>query len=435
MNYQETLNYLYTQLPMFHRIGAAAYKADLKNTIELCDLLDNPEKKFRSVHIAGTNGKGSVSCMIAAVLQEAGYRAGLFTSPHLKDFRERIRINGQMIPELEIVQFVEKYQKNFSEIKPSFFEWTAALAFNYFAREKVEIAILETGMGGRLDSTNVVLPELSVISNIGFDHMQFLGDTLEKIAGEKAGIIKEGIPVVIGEVQEEIAHVFTSVSKEKGSACVFAPLLWKAVSSMVESDSLRNNDDVQKLDLYHQGHLEYSNLELDLIGEYQKKNILSVMQAVVVLRENGYAISKEHVRSALKKVKTLTGIRGRWEILNRSPLVIADTAHNKPGLIEVLKQIQKQKFNQLHFVIGLVNDKDISGILELLPSCARYYFCKADIPRALPALDLKKAALPFSLIGESYSSVEEAYAVALRSASPDDMIYIGGSTFVVAEVL
>ncbi len=421
---------------MFHRIGAAAYKADLKNTISMCALLNHPEKKFRSVHIAGTNGKGSVSSMIAAVLQEAGYKTGLFTSPHLKDFRERIRINGEMIPEAEIIRFVENYQNDFKDIQPSFFEWTAALAFEYFAREKIEIAILETGMGGRLDSTNVIVPELSVITNIGFDHMQFLGDTLEKIAREKAGIIKSGIPVVIGEVQEEIAHVFTSVSAEKGSACVFAEMLWKAVSNPGLSDSPEKSDnDCQRLDIFHQGIPEYKNLELDLVGEYQKKNILSVMQSLTVLKEKGFVISEENVRSALKRVKTLSGIRGRWEILCRKPLVIADTAHNKPGLIEVLQQIKKQKFKQLHFVIGLVNDKDIAGILELLPRTARYYFCKADIPRALPALELKNAALSYNLTGEIFPSVNEAYSAALNNASAEDMVYIGGSTFVVAELL
>ena len=436
MNYQETLDYLFSQLPMFHRIGAAAYKADLKNTISLCELLDHPERKFRSVHIAGTNGKGSVSSMIAAVLQEAGYKTGLFTSPHLKDFRERIRVNGEMIPETEVIRFVENFQKDFEEIQPSFFEWTAALAFDYFAREKVEIAILETGMGGRLDSTNVIVPEVSVITNIGFDHVQFLGDTLEKIAIEKAGIIKSGIPVVIGEVQEEIAHVFTSVATEKGSACVFAAMLWKAVSNPKIPDwQEKPYQDYQQLDLFHHGVPEYKNLELDLVGEYQKKNILSVMQSLTVLKERGFVISEENVRSALKRVKTLSGIRGRWEILSRKPLVVADTAHNKPGLIEVLQQIKKQKFKQLHFVIGLVNDKDISGILELLPATARYYFCKANIPRALPAVELKNTALSYNLIGEVFTSVSEAYSAALNNASAEDMVYIGGSTFVVAELL
>ncbi len=438
MNYQETLDFLFSQLPMFHRLGAAAYKADLNNTLELCDLLDHPEKKFRSIHVAGTNGKGSVSCMIASILQEAGYKTGLFTSPHLKDFRERIRINGIMIPEESVVQFVEAYKQNFMEIQPSFFEWTAALAFNYFAKEKVEIAIMETGMGGRLDSTNVITPEVSVITNIGYDHMQFLGDTLEKIAIEKAGIIKRGVPVVIGEVQEEVAHVFTSFAEKMKTSSVFAPVLWKVSQSQsTESSSLESAIDstVQIIDVYHKGILIYKDLQLDLTGIYQQKNILAVLQAVNVLKENGFYITDTNIRSALKNVKALTGIRGRWDVLNIKPLVVADTAHNKPGLVEVLRQINMQKFNKLHFVLGLVNDKDISGILDLLPKDAIYYFCKADIPRGLTSEVLRNAALAYNLNGNSYDTVKEAYNAALQAANTGDMIYIGGSTFVVAEVL
>ncbi|TAH41305.1 MAG: bifunctional folylpolyglutamate synthase/dihydrofolate synthase [Bacteroidetes bacterium] len=442
MNYQETLDYLFSQLPMFHRIGAAAYKADLKNTVALCELLDHPEKKFRSVHVAGTNGKGSVSSMLAAILQEAGYKTGLFTSPHLKDFRERIRINGKMIPEEAVIQFVEKYQQHFEEIQPSFFEWTAALAFDFFAREKVEIAIMETGMGGRLDSTNVIIPELSLITNIGFDHMQFLGDTLEKIALEKAGIIKEGIPLVIGEIQEEIAHVFTSIATDRKTSCVFAPVLWKVEANEQKSFLKREDEgrptvdsDGLLLDVYYGGNLQYKNLELDLIGNYQKKNIPAVLQAVNILTGKGYIITEANIRSALKRVKELTGIRGRWEILGHNPLIVADTAHNKPGLAEVLVQIKRQKFDKLHFVLGLVNDKDISGILDLLPTEATYYFCKANIPRAMSSIDLKDAAAQFSLKGETFTSVSEAYNAAKLNATENDMIYIGGSTFVVAEAL
>jgi dihydrofolate synthase/folylpolyglutamate synthase len=430
MNYQETLDYLFSQLPMFHRIGAAAYKADLKNTVALCELLDHPERKFRSVHIAGTNGKGSVTCMLAAILQEAGYKTGLFTSPHLKDFRERIRINGQMIAEDVVVQFVEKYQKNFSEIQPSFFEWTASLAFHHFANEKVEIAILETGMGGRLDSTNVVLPEVSVITNIGWDHMQFLGDTLEKIAIEKAGIIKENVPVIIGEVQEEVAHVFTNISADKHSTCVFAPLLWKVVEEKKDSDA---NGLI--LQVYHQGKLKYADLVMGLTGNYQKQNIIPVLQAISQLKEKGYRISEDNIRSGIQKVKELTGILGRWEVLNQKPFAVADTAHNKDGLSLVIEQIHRQKFRKLHIVLGLVNDKDVVSILKMFPKDATYYFCQANIPRALDGIELKNIAGSNALTGEVYLSVKEAYDAALLSAAPEDMVFVGGSTFVVAEVL
>jgi len=438
MSYQETLDYLFSQLPMFQRIGAAAYKADLKNTHALCELLDHPEKKFRSVHIAGTNGKGSVSSMIAAVLQTAGYKTGLFTSPHLKDFRERIRIDGEMIPEAEVVQFVEHYGADFSEIKPSFFEWTAALAFHYFAKEKVEIAILETGMGGRLDSTNVVMPELSLITNIGFDHMQFLGNTLEKIAGEKAGIIKPEIPVIIGEIQDEIAHVFTSKAQENKSVCVFAPLLWQAkeCKDLIENiKGSRPNNSYQHLDIYFKGELKYRILQLDLLGKYQKNNILPVLQAVSVLSDKGYQITESNIREALSSVRSLTGLRGRWEVLNTLPLVIADTAHNVAGMQIVLEQLKKQKAKKKHFVLGLVNDKDIRSILDLLPQDAIYYFCKADIPRALVSDELREIARNFGLEGNAYASVMLAYQAALLNASNEDLIYVGGSTFVVAEVL
>ncbi len=403
----------------------------------MCKLLGHPENKFRSVHIAGTNGKGSVSCMLAAILQEAGYKTGLFTSPHLKDFRERIRINGKMIPEKDVIQFVESYRDDFAEIQPSFFEWTAALAFDFFAKEKVEIAIMETGMGGRLDSTNVIIPEATVITNIQWDHMQFLGDTLEKIAKEKAGIIKEGIPVVIGEVQEEIAHVFTSFAQERNTSCVFAPLIWEVreTKSQIHAEDKSESGSLLSMDIFHKGVLAYKDLQLDLTGEYQKKNILSVLQTINVLKEKGYHLSETSIRSALKRVKELTGIRGRWEVLSKNPLVIADTAHNKAGLTEVLRQIDKQKFIKLHFVLGLVNDKDVSGILELLPEDAIYYFCKANIPRGLESHTLQGVAIEFGLHGKAYDSVTEAYAAAIQSAAAEDMVYVGGSTFVVAEVL
>jgi dihydrofolate synthase/folylpolyglutamate synthase len=414
---------------MFHRVGAAAYKANLNNIIALCDKLDHPEKKFVAVHIAGTNGKGSVSSMLAAVLQTAGYRTALFTSPHLKDFRERIRINGIKIPRKEVTEFVDQHRLFFEKIEPSFFEWTTALAFNYFAKEKVEIAVIETGMGGRLDSTNVIDPVLSVITNIGWDHMQFLGNTLKEISAEKAGIIREGVPVIIGEIQDEVAHVFTDTAMERKTTCVFAPFLWSCrVSETAIAGRL-------VLDIFSGGNLLYKDLELDLAGLYQKKNILTIMQSLRVLNEKGYIISEEHIRQALKNVKKITGIRGRWEILNTNPLVVADTAHNEPGLIAVLSQISELKFKKLHMVIGLVRDKDVDGILELLPEDAVYYFCKADIPRALDAEDIQKAARKFGLSGEKYSTVLEAFDAAKAAAATDDMIFVGGSTFVVAEVI
>ncbi|HNQ61168.1 MAG TPA: folylpolyglutamate synthase/dihydrofolate synthase family protein [Bacteroidia bacterium] len=440
MTYQETLEYLYTQLPMFQRIGAAAYKADLSNTLALCELLGHPENRFRSVHIAGTNGKGSVSSMLAAVLQSAGYKTGLFTSPHLKDFRERIRINGEMIPEQEVVLFVEHYKNDFNNIRPSFFEWTTSLAFHYFAKEQVEIAILETGMGGRLDSTNVVRPELSLITNIGFDHMQFLGDTLEKIAGEKAGIIKSEIPVIIGEVQEEIAHVFTNKADELKSPIYFAPLIWQVKDSESFHEAGISNETFspgkyQNLDIAFMGQEKYKNLLIDLLGEYQKKNILPVLQAVNVLSRKGYHITESNVRTGLSNVGALTALRGRWQILNESPPVVADTAHNVAGLKSVLDQLQKQNAEKIHFVLGLVNDKDISNILAMLPKEAIYYFCKANIPRALPAGELRRLAMDYQLTGEEYGSVQLAYMAAIGSAKKEDLVYIGGSTFVVAEVI
>lgn len=432
MNYQETLDYLFSQLPMFQRIGAAAYKADLKNTIALCKHLGHPEKKFRSIHIAGTNGKGSVSCMLAAILQEAGYKTALFTSPHLIDFRERIRINGNMIPETEVMHFVDEYGEKFKDVQPSFFEWTAALAFNYFAKEKVEIAVIETGMGGRLDSTNVLRPEVSVITNIGFDHMQFLGDTLEKIAIEKAGIIKENVPLIIGEVQEDIAHVFSEKVREKKTSCVFAPVIWNVIEN---NDTISEEINYLNIDVFQNKILKYKNLQLALNGDYQKKNILPVLQAISTLQQSGYNIDESAIRNGLINVKSITGIKGRWEQLKKLPLVIADTAHNKAGLTEVLSQIKKQRFEQLHFVLGLVNDKDISGILELLPKDAIYYFCRANIPRAMDTAELKHAAFIHGLRGSTFTTVKEAYNSALNNANKVDMIYIGGSTFVVAEVI
>lgn len=405
MTYQQTLDYLFSQLPMFQRIGASAYKVDLSNTTELCNLLGNPQHHFKSVHIAGTNGKGSTSHMLASILQEAGYTVGLYTSPHLIDFRERIKINGEMISEQEVVDFVTKYKKDFEKINLSFFEWTVGLAFDYFSNQKVDIAVVETGLGGRLDSTNVIIPEISIITNIGKDHMQFLGDTLEKIAVEKAGIIKKNVPIIIGETQPEIKHVFVSKAKELGSAIYFAD------------------------QIIQQG------LESDLKGSYQKKNIKTVLASVHELKKLEFAISDEQIKSGLLHVVRNTGLMGRWQTLGLDPKIICDTGHNEAGIREVVSQLESLTYNKLHFVLGAVNDKEIDSVLELLPKNAVYYFCQAKIPRALDVNELKNKAKSYRLNGNAYSSVKNAYEEAKKTANKHDLIFIGGSTFVVAEVL
>ena len=367
MNYQQTIQYLYSQLPLFTRDGASAYKADLTNTIELLKRIDNPQHKFKSVHVGGTNGKGSTSHMLAAILQTAGYKTGLYTSPHLKDFRERIRINGQMISEQTVIDFVEAHTTDFDEIRPSFFEMTVALAFDVFAKEKVDIAIIEVGLGGRLDSTNVITPLLSIITNIGWDHMNILGDTLRLIAGEKAGIIKPGVPVIIGEYQEEIADVFTNKAALEGAEISFASNVWNTeVGRHNAEDNLNEFLDVQVIPTSDSG-LHTSDFRLDLTGSYQLKNIKTVLCAVDELRLHGYNITDEHLTTALSQVKTLTGLHGRWEVLSKHPLTICDTGHNPEGMQEVLQNITSVKYNKLHFVLGMVNDKDSSKILTILP--------------------------------------------------------------------
>ncbi len=430
MTYQQTLDYLYDQLPMFHRIGAAAYKADLKNTYAICELLNHPESALagKSVHIAGTNGKGSSSHMLAAVLQTAGYKTGLYTSPHLKDFRERIRINGKMIEENAVTEFVELYRTEFEKIKPSFFEWTVGLAFHYFAQKKIDIAVIETGLGGRLDSTNVITPVLSVITNIGWDHTQLLGDTLEKIAAEKAGIIKPGIPVVVGEKQAQLEKVFRHKAGETTSNLFFA-------DEKLKAEMINKSPDFLTLNISGNDQIIFKNLRLDLTGKYQVKNILTVIESVLQLRTAGFAISDEHIRHALKNVKDLTGLMGRWQTISHKPLTICDVAHNRDGINEVIQQIQETQYDRLHFVLGVVSDKDISGMLELLPENADYYFCKATIPRAMDAVELQTKAKEFSLKGTSFSTVKEALHAAQSHAKENDLVFVGGSTFVVAEVL
>jgi len=435
MDYKTTLHYLYTRLPMFTRDGASAFKKDLTNTVALCEILDNPQHKFKSVHIAGTNGKGSTSHMLAAILQTAGYKTGLYTSPHLKDFRERIRINGQMISEQTVVHFVADHQTDFEQIEPSFFEMTVALAFDIFAKEKVDIAIIEVGLGGRLDSTNIITPLLSVITNIGWDHMNMLGDTLQLIAGEKAGIIKPGIPAIVGEYQPEVADVFFNKAKSAGTQIEFASEDWEIISKNKGVDTLTIEIQKQVLPTFAISDDPILHLQLDLPGTYQLKNVKTVLSAVDELREQGFEITNEHIATALKQVKILTGLHGRWEVLSTNPLTICDTGHNPDGIQEVLKNIAAVTYKKLHFVIGMVNDKDITKVLGMLPVNAIYYFCKPDIPRGLEAESIKQQAAALNLHGDAYSSVKEALNAAQTAAGANDLVFVGGSTFVVAEVV
>jgi dihydrofolate synthase / folylpolyglutamate synthase len=427
MNYQQTLDYLYTQLPMFQRIGSAAYKANLDNTIALCNLLGNPEKKFKSVHIAGTNGKGSTSHFIASVLQSAGLKVGLYTSPHLKDFRERMKINGEMIPEQNVVDFVDKHKVAFEKIQPSFFEMTVGLAFDYFASQQVDIAVIEVGLGGRLDSTNIINPICSVITNISFDHATILGNTLQQIAAEKAGIIKPKTPVIIGETQNEIKTVFIEKAKQNNAPIAFADEKWKVGNvHLIQQEKPYLAMDVS-------GQTQTYQLESELLGLYQQKNIPAVLSVMELLNKNGFTVSEKNTADGIKNVVTQTGLLGRWQILASNPLTIADTAHNEAGIKQLLLQIKQTPHNHLHFVLGMVNDKDITTILALLPKDTSYYFCKANIPRALNAEDLALQAEKTGLSGKIFASVAEALKGAKSVAKLGDLILIGGSTFTVAE--
>jgi dihydrofolate synthase/folylpolyglutamate synthase len=429
MNYKETLDWLFNQLPMYQRQGKAAYKADLDNTLELDNYFGHPHKKFKSIHIAGTNGKGSVSHMLASVLQESGYRVGLYTSPHLKDFRERIKIDGEMISEEFVIDFVRKYSSKFEEIKPSFFEMTVAMAFDYFAKEKIDVAVVEVGMGGRLDSTNIILPELSIITNIGLDHTVFLGDTLGKVAYEKAGIIKKNTPTIIGETQKETKDVFNQIAQEKGSEIFFADKSFSIDYEMLSLDSK------QVFNIKSDDQIVYENLKLDLLGSYQKKNVISVLKGIDILVEKDFKINKESIFIGLSKVIKNTGLMGRWQILGVNPLTICDTGHNQEGMSLVVEQINQTPHKDLHFILGVVDDKDLAKILKLLPKTAKYYFTKAQIPRALDHDLLKNKAENWNLKGDSYKSVQEALKNAKKNAGLNDLIFIGGSTFVVAEVV
>ncbi|GLU43778.1 bifunctional folylpolyglutamate synthase/dihydrofolate synthase [Allomuricauda sp. NBRC 101325] len=403
MTYKETLDWMFVQLPMYQQKGAAAMNAKLDNILHFAAVLDNPEKQFKSIHVAGTNGKGSSSHMLASILQEAGYKVGLYTSPHLKDFRERIKINGQVVSEEFVIDFIEQHRPFLEYHKLSFFEMTVGMAFQYFAQEQVDIAVIEVGLGGRLDSTNIIAPEVSLITNIGLDHTQFLGNTLEKIAMEKAGIIKPKVPVIISETQPETKMIFNLIAHQFKSDIVFA--------------------DEHPTEGY----------KTDLLGDYQNKNMNGVVATIKQLKS--FTISEQNITDGLKKVVSNTGLLGRWQILQQSPLVVCDTAHNKEGLQLVLKQVQKQSYDQLHIVLGFVNDKDVKSVLPLFPKNAAYYFVRPGIPRGMDVYSLWEMAQEQGLTGEKYGSVQKGFEAALDNAQSSDMVYVGGSTFVVAEVV
>ena len=417
MTYQETLDYMFAQLPMYHRIGAAAYKADIQPTIDMLAALGNPQDGFRSIHVAGTNGKGSVSHLLASILQEAGYKVGLYTSPHLVDFRERIRINGEMIPQDAVVGFVDSNKDLFAQMHLSFFEMTVGMAFDYFAREKVDVAVVEVGMGGRLDSTNVIKPELSIITNIGLDHTQFLGDTLEKIAGEKAGIIKDGVPVVIGETQAETKPVFDAVAATHNAPITYAD------QHYVVDDISRYTD--------------------ELTGEYQKKNIATVLEAMERIRRDGlFEITPTAIKRGMARVVTNTHLQGRWQTIDIDPLTICETAHNEPGIRAMLGKLKTMQFNRLHLVYGCVNDKDYLHILQLLNSELRvpnseltWYFTQPSVPRGLAVDELADAASSVGIDGDRYNNVKEAVAVARSAGAKEDLVLVTGSIFLVADCL
>jgi dihydrofolate synthase/folylpolyglutamate synthase len=431
-SYAQTLEYLYKQLPMFHRIGKAAYKADLSNTISILKVLNNPQESFKSIHIAGTNGKGSTSHLIASIFQEAGFKTGLYTSPHLKDFRERIKIDGKMIPDNYVVSFVEQYKIDFEKIAPSFFEWTVGLAFDYFRNEKVDIAIIETGLGGRLDSTNLIQPLVSVITNIGFDHTDLLGDTLDKIAFEKAGIIKENTPVVIGETVEQTKNVFLNRAKQENSKIYFTEQDFDTLNFEQDFDS---EISLLSMQVVNKKNNELFTIECPLAGIYQLKNFKTVLQTFEVLKTQNISIQKKHVVNGFKNVIINTDLKGRWQVLSKSPLVVADTAHNEHGIQQIILQLSKVKFKKLHLVLGFVKDKEVKKIVELFPANANFYFSKPNIPRGLEINEIKHIAEQLNLKSNYFNSVLEALEAARRNSSIEDLIYVGGSTFVVAEVI
>lgn len=428
MDYAQTIDFLFTRLPMFSRIGAAAIRKDLTNTYALCKQLDNPHTKFKSVHVAGTNGKGSTSHMLASIFQSAGYKTGLYTSPHLHDFRERIRVNGVVIPEQCVIDFTKYIEPYINSIEPSFFEITVAMAFDFFAREKVDIAIIEVGLGGRLDSTNIIMPELSVITNIGFDHMNLLGNTLEAIAKEKAGIIKKNIPVVIGEVLPETKPVFEQIASEQTAPLYFSRKHryvsdWKyeRYHSIVTVTNNRTN--------------EQETYSLDLPGYYQNKNLLTVLEAVEQLQRLGWQINQKHIKTGLAQTKKSTGLRARWEQIHTHPDIILDVAHNEDGIKQLLAQVELTDHHQLHIVLGMVKDKEVEKVLSLLPKEAYYYFTRAHIPRALQEDKLAALAQSIGLTGKQYADVTTAVKAAKANAHTKDLILVCGSVFLVGELI
>lgn len=431
LTYEATLEYLYSMLPMYQREGAAAYRADLGNIVGLCAALDDPHRKLRCIHVGGTNGKGSVSHLTAATLQCAGFRTGLYTSPHLVDFRERIKVNGHMIPKRAVTHFVGRIRPLIESIRPSFFEVTVAMAFDHFVNEHVEVAVIEVGMGGRLDSTNIISPILSVITNIGLDHTQFLGDTHALIAAEKAGIIKPGCPVVIGQRREDTDPVFVSAAHHAGAPVTFATDRYSTIVMRWHM----HDEPVAELDILNRSDGSVTTVRSQLLGAYQAWNIPTFLSVIDNLKATGMTLSDHHVNEALAHVCNITGLQGRWQILHRQPMVILESAHNADGLREAMRQLAMTPHGGLHMVIGAVNDKDISSMLAMMPKDATYYFCRPDIPRGLDAAQLAQKGRSAGLSGTHHLSVAAAYGTALDSAQPDDLIYVGGSMFIVAEVL
>ena len=432
--YQRTVDYLFSRLPMFSKIGAAAFKKDLVNIRKLCDFLGDPHTKFKSIHIAGTNGKGSVSHMLAAILQKAGYKTALYTSPHLKDFRERIKINGEMIDETFVVDFTERIKPVIDEIEPSFFEITVAMAFEYFAQQKIEVAVVETGLGGRFDSTNIITPELSIITNIGWDHMNILGDSLEKIAFEKAGIIKQRVPVVVGEVLPETEKIFTQIANEKDAPISNASAKKQAITWHWEKPTRRTGGIELVVEVASQHKTDHQLYHLDLPGIYQTKNLITVLEVCSQLQQHGWKIGEEHIKTGLRQAKQNTGLHGRWEVIHPHPLVILDVAHNEAGVKMLMEQVEVTDHERLHIVLGIVKDKDPQRVLQLFPKLADYYFTQADIPRAMNAETLRQQAAAFGLKGEVFPDVNAAMKAALARAAKNDMILVCGSIFLVGEL-
>ncbi len=427
MDYQSCIEYLYTKLPMFSRTGAAALKMDLSNTIALCAALGNPQHRFRTIHVAGTNGKGSVSHMLASIMQEAGFKTGLYTSPHLKDFRERIRINGEMIPTEEVVHFTENIKDLIEALEPSFFEVTVAMAFDHFAKENVEVAIIETGLGGRLDSTNIIQPEISIITNIGLDHVQLLGNTLGLIAAEKAGIIKAKIPAVIGQTHVETAAVFETMARQLDAPIVFADAIWGTAAQSITPGNI-------SIELTGIRDGSTRKFNADLAGIYQADNIRTVITAIDLLIERGWKVKEEDIAKGIAFAKKNTGLHGRWEVINTAPIVILDVAHNTEGIKQVVQQINATAFEKLFIILGMSKDKDVEAVITQLPKQAIYGFTQAQIPRALTIEELEKMASSASLNGQSYPDVNTAIEDTLKMAGPNDLVLVCGSVFVVGEV-